>query len=29
MRFSAEIAESWLHDLQKAAKRLEPWLETS
>jgi IclR family transcriptional regulator, acetate operon repressor len=28
MRFSAEIAESWLHDLQKAAKRLEPRMET-
>lgn len=29
MRFSAEIAESWLHDLQKAAKRLEPWMQAT
>lgn len=28
MRFSAEIAESWLHDLRKAGKRLEPWMVT-
>ena len=29
MRFSVQIAESWLHDLRTAAKRLEPWMESA